>query len=187
MIKIQSKKAVELAINTVIMLIIGLVLFGLGMSLFFQIAGGGEDQVDQMRVEILDSLAGLECNSQEWLCVPTTKLDQGDAQTIYVYVTNLADTEQNIGISFPTSSSLSERTDTSNPKDRILTKSGCGSLTLIPYPNSIIIARGEVAKIPMFVESNTVSKACSFTTSIQIENSGNPGDGEKAPVVIQVK
>lgn len=181
--KIKSKKGIELAINTVVMLIIGLVLFGLGMSLFTQIASGGEDQIDDMRVEIVDSLAGLECNSQEWLCIPTTRLDQGERQTVNVYVTNLADSEQNIAISLP--SSLTPRADNANAF--VLDKSNCGSITLIPYPNPLPIARGEVAKIPMFVETNTVSRACSFTTSIEIVNSGNPGNGEKAPVVIQVE
>jgi hypothetical protein len=170
-----SKKAVELAINTVIMLIIGIVLFGLGMSLFSKIAGSGNDQVDNMRVEIVDSLAGLECNSQEWLCVPSTKIDQGDSKTVSVYVTNLDDTEQDLGIS------VSAPEHPENPRSNIIVKDGCGSVILTPYPNTIPVARGEVAKIPMFIDTGAVSKTCSFTTVVSLPN------GEKAPVIIQVE
>jgi hypothetical protein len=173
-----GKKAIELALNTVIMLIIGLVLFGLGISLFAKIAGSGDDQIDQMRAEIVDSLAGLECNSQEWICVPSTKIDQGDSRTISIYVTNLADTSLDLGIEIDETSSPSiSKIDNSYS----IEKANCGTVILTPYPTTIPVARGEVAKIPMFIDTDRVSSSCSFTTVVELTND------EKAPVIIQVE
>ena len=189
----MNKKAIELALNTVIMLIIGLVLFGLGISLFSQIAGSGNDQIDQMRVEVIDSLAGLECNSQEWLCIPSTKIEQGESKTISVYITNLGDTESSFSIKLDSTSPSITNPYNNNANAYGLEKSDCGNIILTPFPSSTPIGRGEVAKIPMHVQTNTVSKACSFTTTLTIESTSPTGsttaagNGEKAPVIIQVE
>ena len=44
-----NKKAQGLPINVIVMMIIGLVLFGIGMALFTDIAGSGEDTIEDFR------------------------------------------------------------------------------------------------------------------------------------------
>ena len=180
---IKSKKGIELAINTIVMIIIGLVIFGLGMGLFVKIANSGDDQIDNMRTSIVDSLGGLECDSQEWLCIPSISIDLGDSGIYYAYITNLDDKPGEFKLDFSTLGFTAPYS---------LDKSGCGTLILTPFPDSITINRGEIAKVPIAINTKDAIKACSFTTTVSIEHITNtgtptPGNKEKEPMIIRVE
>ncbi len=183
-----NKKGFEIAMNTVIMLIIGLILFGLGMGLFAKISSSGQNQIDDMRASIVDSLAGLECDSQEWVCVPSITLNEGDTTSGYVYVTNLDDDVGYFKISFE-----GILTPYNGGPSRELPKTGCGRVIITPYLDEIPISRGEVAKIPFFIDTTQVDKTCSFTTAVKIghgltsgTNDGT-GNDEKSAIIIRVE
>lgn len=181
-----NKKGFEIAMNTVIMLIIGLILFGLGMGLFAKISSSGQNQIDDMRASIVDSLAGLECDSQEWVCVPSITLNEGDTTSGYVYVTNLDDDVGYFKISFE-----GILTPYNGGPSRELPKTGCGRVIITPYLDEIPISRGEVAKIPFFIDTTQVDKTCSFTTAVKIEHvsSGTSvpgGNDKKSAIIIRV-
>ena len=85
----MNKKAMELPLNIVIMLIIGVVIFGLGLGLFSKIAGSSEDQIDDLGERIKLGIASLECDGEDWICIPKSIIEAGESKTFNFYVSNL--------------------------------------------------------------------------------------------------
>lgn len=84
----SSKKAMELSVNMVVMLIIGILLFGLGMGLFAKISASAEDEIRKMNDDVRTGISALECNTDDWICAPTMALDAGEEALFRVYMTN---------------------------------------------------------------------------------------------------
>ena len=82
----KNKKAMEMSINLVVTLIIGIVIFGLGMSLFSKISSSGDDQITDLNNKIKNNIASLECDGDEIICSPSFKMKNGETKTFDLYM-----------------------------------------------------------------------------------------------------
>ena len=98
MIKKFNKVAAAIAVNTVVMMIIGLTIFGLGMGLFAKISGGAEDEIENLNNQIKSDIASLECDGDSWICVPSYKIKNGEEYTFEIFIANHADSSKKFSI-----------------------------------------------------------------------------------------
>ena len=176
---IWNKKAMELPLNIIVMIIIGLVLFGLGMSLFGTLTGAGEEQIDELSAKVEDDLGKIECNNAEWVCAPTVDLKLGESTTSHVYVVNRGNSEKEFSINF---SSSSMDLNVTGAKKVFEKDDECGSIVLAHYPGKISIESGASAGFPVQIFSTRViEQGCSFTLLVETSN------GEKTPMIINVE
>jgi hypothetical protein len=182
-----GKKAMELAINTVIMLIIGIILFGLGIGLFTKFASSSEDQVDNLRSQIIDDISSLECNDDAWICAPTLTVALGESKTGRIYVTNRKDTRESFKIKYYLKN-LDGSDDPADPENKgLVKKSGCGSLLLTGIADEIEVDSGSAISFPIHVHTGRVQKEkCSFTTILEVvDRTGT--SLEKTPFIVRVE
>lgn len=173
-----SKKAMELPINIVVMLIIGILLFGMGIALFSQFIGAGEEQVSELESQVENDLGQLQCDGNDWICAPTVDMGLNDDKTSYVYVVNREDSKQEYSISL---SSSSMTKDTEGAKQVFEKNDECGSIVVAPYSGEISIESGDTAGFPLQIFSSRVIKeSCSFTLLAELNN------GEKTPLIISI-
>ena len=176
----KSKKAMELPINIVVMLIIGIIIFGLGFALFSKIYADSEDLVGTLNGQIREDIADLECRNDEgWLCSPSVKMRDGDRETFWIYVTNKGDLEGEFEVLI--------NTDTLTDAQGIQAE-GCGEVVILQTDQRVNIKSGRSAAIPYIVLSSRVTKSpCSFITSAEI-TAGPPGStAQKTPIIIRVE
>lgn len=170
----KSKKGMELSINIIVMLILGLVIFGLGMGLFAKIAGSSEDQVGELENKIKTGIASLECDGEDWICVPKISINNGKSQSFLLYIANRGDEVGSFSVNVPTT----------------LTKNDCGSIDLVGYPGDIQVRAKESAQVPFIVTANKVTKfPCSFIGTISLDarvGTASPFE-EKATIIVAVE
>jgi hypothetical protein len=170
------KKAQGLPINVVVMLIIGIVIFGLGMALFTKISGGAESEVEDLNNQIKNNIASLQCQGDNWICSPSNTISNGGKETFIVYIANKGETTADFSIDFAL-----------NSEGRI-EKEGCGSIGLNYPPITTNIQSGTSASIPYIVRANRVSDTpCNFVTTATLTSSSGDGDGEKTSIIIRVQ
>lgn len=173
---LKSKKSMELPINMVVMMIIGLILFGIGMSLFFKISNSGEDQIDELNSKIKNNIASLECSGEDYICAPNIQLKKGDSETYEIFVSNKADTNQVYKIQIK------------NLLDNELTSTDCGSIRIV-YLEALNqnVLSGNSASFPVIISANKVKKSCSFTTTVELLTQSGISTGHKTPLIIRVE
>lgn len=168
-----NKKAMELPLNIVIMLILGLTLFGIGFSMFASFSGEGSETIDKLNSQVKNNIASLECQGDEWICAPSARIKNGDSKNFNIFVANKGNSDSLFGINI----------ELSDSGDRTVISNNCGEL-IIYYPNvEVPIQRGQSASFPYTVYTNRVhTSPCSFTTII-VETKGN----YKTPLIIRVE
>lgn len=172
------KKAQGLPINIVVMLIIGILIFGLGLSLFSKMFTAGEDQVGDLSSEIRDDLQGLACKGGEWLCASDVKLRAGEDVSASILITNMGTTAEDFRLEF-------EGTSTT-PIDK--EKTGCGKIRLYPFTGDHTIQAGKTSSIPVKIFSQNFVKDCTYIVSVELEcTSSCEGDGEKTALLVRVE
>ncbi len=164
----RTKLGQGLPVNIIVMLIIGLVLFGLGMGLFTKVFKSGDDQVEDLANKVRDNIAALECEGDEWICFPTAKVRNGKTQTFEAFITNRAEDADK----FTMSINLDDLTDSGLDGSYGITKD-CGAIVvkyLKNYETNIVSGKGTA--MPITIDAAKVSKTpCSFTKTITLTNS----------------
>ncbi len=177
-----NKKAFELPISTVIMLIIGITIFGLGIGLFAKISGEGTDVIEDLNNGIKNDLASLECsNDDSWICAPSVKMSVSDSKTFRIYVTNKGSLDGTFKIRFK------NLVDLGSGSYGI--ENDCGSVSIFYADSDTDIRSGSSGSFPFLVKTNRVTREdCTFTGTVELEASGSTeGDGELTPVFIRVE
>lgn len=176
----NSIKAQGLPVNTVIMVIIGLTIFGLGMGLFTSISNSGQDEIDKLNEQVRTGINSLECDGADWICSPARELKNGEGATFDLNIANKGEENQQFSIKFLGVDAGSE--------GEIL-KDGCGSVTL-NYLNDlqVNILSGESATIPYYVKARNVEKIpCSFVATAQLFGEDGNTEIDRTSVIIKVK
>jgi hypothetical protein len=183
-IMFRNKVAAAIAVNTVVMMIIGLTIFGLGMGLFGKISGGAEDEIDSLNNKIKSDIASLECDGDEWICVPSYKIKNGDQETFEMFIANHGESSDKFKIEL----GILPLTDGNGNG---IEKSDCGSVA-VSYLESaeVNIRSGYSGALPFIVKATRVSKTpCSFITIATLSKVGVPATDfeEKTSVIIRVE
>lgn len=161
------------------MMIIGIVIFGLGMGLFSKFSSSGNDEIEQLNQKVKTDIASLECEGDDWICSPSNTIKNGNIETFQLFIANRGDVTSNFKIEF------TDLIDVDSGKMG-LTKTDCGSI-LISYPRiPIDVASGHGASLPFIVKATRVSKSCSFVTTATLSDITNSKE-YKTPVVIRVE
>lgn len=173
---IFSKKAMELPINMIVMMIIGIILFGIGMSLFSKISSSGEDQIQELNSKIKTNIASLECEGEDRICAPNMKLKNGDSEVYEVFISNKGDTNKEFSIRI------------NGLVNQELLSTDCGSVKVI-YLEALKqnVLSGKSASMPVKISANKVKKSCSFTTTIDLIETGKAVPVGKTPLIIRVE
>lgn len=171
----KNKKAMELPVNIVVMLIIGLIIFGLGMSLFTKISGSAESELADLNNQIKNDIATLQCQGDDWLCSASNVIKNGGKDTFMLYVANRGSENAKFSVSFNLGS------------EGRVEKSECGSIS-ISYPDvETNILSGQSGGFPFIVRANRVSKVpCSFVTTAVLFQDGEMTQF-KTPVIVRVE
>ncbi len=170
-----SKKTQGLPVNVVVMLILGIVIFGLGMALFNKISGSAESEIADLNNQIKNDIASLQCQGDKWICSPSNTIKNGGKDTFVVYIANKGDTSNKFSLDFAL-----------NSEGRI-EKEGCGSILLNYPPIETEIKSGTSASIPYIVRANQVSNTpCNFVTTVTLNSDGD-GDLQKTSIIIRVE
>ena len=176
-----KKNSVSLPINIVVMMIIGIVIFALGMSLFSKISSSGNQQIDDLNKKVVNDISSLECSGDDWICSPSNTMKMGENKVFQVYVANKADTQKTFKIEFP------NLVDLGNGKKGI-TKTSCGSIIIL-YPTiETKVLSGNSASFPFKVISTRVKNKCSFVTTVNLidVNDGNKVI-KKTAVIVRIE
>lgn len=179
MVKNFNKIGAAIAVNTVVMMIIGLTIFGLGMGLFGKISGGADKELEELNNKIKSDIASLECKGDKWICVPSYEIKNGDQETFEIFISNHGSSIGEFAISLDL--------DDIDGKGAIRKPDTCGDL-MVSYLESaqVKIKSGYSASLPFIVKATRVSDTpCSFISTVTLIKDGVPG--EKASVIIRVE
>jgi hypothetical protein len=176
-----NKKAMAIAVNTVVMLIIGITIFGLGMGLFGTLSSGAGDEVDNLNKRIQSDIASLECDGDEWICVPSYKLKDGNQETFDMFIANHGDSSADFFISLAL-------VDIGSGSFGI-EKSSCGSIAIVSLDSlSVSVKSGYSGSLPFIVKASRVTDIpCSFITTATLTKSDDASFEEKTSVIIRVE
>lgn len=172
-----NRKAMEIGINMVVMMIIGIVIFALGFGLFGKIAGSSEDQLEDLQSQIKNNIASLECEGDSWVCAPSYKMKMGERSQFNIVVANRDDEAKDFSIEI-------EGEVVENGVK--IAKDGCGEIKIAYLDSEIKIERGYSQNFPIIVYTSEVYKKCSFLTAINLITDG-AGNGEKTILNLRVE
>lgn len=180
MIVKKIKKAQGLPINILVMLIIGIVIFGLGMALFTNVFNSSDDSIEKLGLEIQNDIASLECQGEDWICSPSNKMKITESRNFNIFIANRdAKDAKNFKVEI-------NREELGDGKLGII-KDECGEI-LIVYPEmEITIQPGHSASIPFNVKATRVTSECSFVTSATLTDESDPNFEKKTPIIIRVE
>lgn len=174
---IKNKKAQELPINILVLIIIGIILFGISIAIFHKFSSSSEDRIQQLQGEIRSSMSGLECENDKYICSPTVKLKPGNEITSNIFIANLKDSNKNFELSI---------NGTTGPGSVNITKSGCGKVKIMFPEFDQNIDSGKSAKVPIIVKANRVKDApCSFVTVAEVEVGSSSPKTKTAAIIIR--
>ncbi len=178
---IRKNKAQGLPINIVVMMIIGIIIFGLGLSMFSKFSSSGEEQISDLTNLIKKDIANLECNSNEWICSPSYKMKNGKTKTFEIFIVNNGDSSKDFSVELKTDNPPIVSGKKSLTKD-------CGSIIVGIYPGEINIQSGASASIPFQVIASRVNKTpCSFVTTATLTPTSSGWVSKKTSVIIRVE
>ena len=174
-----SKKAQELPVNMVVMIILGLIIFGLGIGLFSKISNSGNEEVDRLNEQVKLGITSLEFQGDDWVCAPAYDINNGDGATFYLYIANKDDENHVFKVEFVGAESGSGDIESA----------GCGHITL-NYLSTLEfnVISGESAEIPYIIKAKNVKKTpCSFIVTAKLLDTEDSDFEQKTAVIIKVK
>jgi len=172
----KTKKAQGLPINIIVMIIIGIVIFGLGISMFFKFSGAGEDRIDDLNNQIRTGISDLECDGGDAICAPSFDLGNGKSGNFELTLSNSGNDNGEFKVEF------------NGINNNEFEKTGCGTIKVY-YPKdiSVEIQSGESAKYPFIVEASRVTKTpCSFILTANMLDNNNKNIGSTS-VIVKIK
>ena len=173
---IKNNKAMELPINIVVSVIIGIVIFAVGLQLTTQIFSEGESIVSNENERVSQGIRDLQCQGDNsWICTPTLVMRNGERSTSTINIINLdLDSTRTFSVEFE------------GLEDNLLS-SDCGSVAFSHYPNPFTVNPGEGLTITYTVVASRISEVpCSITTLARLKEDPNTII-DSTPVIIQVR
>lgn len=172
----NNKKAMELPINIVIMTILGLVLFGIGFSMFTSFAQDGDEIISDLNSQIKNNIASIECQGDDWVCAPSVRITNSKRNTFELFISNRDSSSQSFSVKI-------NGTDTGST---IVNSANCGFVRIYFPTNDITIPSGNSAVFPYTVNTDRVTNIpCSFTTIAEVSFSAT--NVYKTPLNIRVE
>lgn len=174
----KNKKAVSLPINMVVMLIIGIMLFGLSLLIFQKFTNSSNDEMERLNAEIQTNLDSLSCDNNEYVCTSKISVKAGDIRTSSIIISNIGDSQEIFKINF---------------NEISLSSSGCGNVEIFaPFTDiskneigAITLKAGKSAKIPFSVNTKMAQRDCTFITTITLNKTTSPPKNfGKTPLII---
>ncbi len=180
---LKDKKAQGLPVNVVVMIIIGLIIFGIGMGLFAKLSSSGEDLTSDLESKIKNDISSLECDGEDWICFPTAKMKNGDKKTFEIFIANRGEDEKEFNVT------IDWQEVDSNTGDYGINKTGCGAVLGGHYTGEINVKRGFSGSVPVVIQASRVSKTpCSFIITAELnEVNGGSNPIAKTPIIISVE
>lgn len=172
-----SKKAQGLPVNVVVMLILGIILFGLGFALFTQVSSKGEESINDLSERIKTDIQSLECKGDDWICTPSYTMKNGESKTFEIFVANRDQENSKYRVELNLEEIGAEKGITNS----------CGNVKVLTPIMETNIKSGNSASFPFLVTANQVSKTpCSFITTAFLYDNADVQKG-KTPVIIRVE
>ena len=105
-----AKKAIELSINFLVMLILSIVIFGFGIAFIYNTITNSENLRDMTLEELDDQIEDLLCESADKVClgINTQTMEKGDVHIFGVKVINIDDYEHDFTVAVETSGYISK-------------------------------------------------------------------------------
>jgi hypothetical protein len=177
----RTKLGQGLPVNIIVMLIIGLVIFGLGMGLFTKVFKSGDDQVEDLTGQIRENIAALECEGDEWICMPTSKVRNGKTQTFEAFIANRGEDTDKFGMSINLDEEVLEDSDGIT--------NDCGTIVVKYLKNfETNVVSGQGTALPITVDAAKVSKTpCSFTKTVTLTKASDSNFEQKTSLIIRVE
>jgi len=175
----KYKRAQGLPINIIVMLILGIIIFGIGIGLFSKISKPGDEEIERIHQEVKTRITSLACDGEHWVCSPAYDLPNGESATFSLYVANKGDENKKFKIKF----------DDAPDGVGVIEEDKCGSIDL-SYLSSlkINILSGESAEIPFIVKAKNVKHTpCSFVANLKLLDVQTGDEIDKTSVIIKVK
>ncbi|MBL7054691.1 hypothetical protein ISS05_02950 [Candidatus Woesearchaeota archaeon] len=90
----MNKKAIELSINFLVILVISLTIFGFGIKFLYDLFQGANDLEDLTFEDIDNQIAELMCGGNERVCLPNNHLTikRGEFEPVGMKIINMIDT-----------------------------------------------------------------------------------------------
>jgi hypothetical protein len=171
----ENKKSQAIAVDTIVKIILGITIFGIGIVLFTQIFFESENQTEDLTRKIKNNIQKLECKGDDNICVSSINMRIGEEQTISVYISNKKDSDIKYSIKINNLDS-----------EGILKKDSCGDLLINYYKKPIRISTGTSSSLPISIKTTRIiKKPCSFITSVSLMSGSN--EIEKTNLIINIE
>ena len=169
------KKAQGISINVIVMLILGIIIFGMGIALFNKIYSSSDEQVEILNERVKSGLSALECQGDDWLCSPSADIRLGRSSTFFIYAVNRDEASKIYSIDM----------ELENVGDRMGLTSECGDVEISVANIESNIMSGTATAFPYFVDTNRVGQTpCSFVTVAMLMSEGE--EIARTPIIIVV-
>jgi hypothetical protein len=176
--KVSMKKAQGLPINIVVMLIIGLLIFSLGMALFFQIFEDSEAQIGDLGDQVNREITGLQCPRDQSLCSPDQEMKNGETETFNLFIANNLDTNEAFRVEI-------DLVEIDTGKFGI--ENSNGAILIQYFTGEVSVLSGTSASIPFSVQATRVGKTpANFITTAHLLDSSGTEIG-KTPLAIRIE
>ena len=158
----NSKRSQELPVNVIVMLILGVIIFSMGIVLFSKFYDKGEDEIGEIKRITRDEFLKLECaDDTSYLCIPVVKTKGERKLTVQAYVTNYKEQyERTLKITGGGSASCG---------------AGGGSAQVRVYDKEFVIKSSESIAIPIHIyDINLKDESCFVTIELKDETVTTP-------------
>ncbi len=180
------KKSQGLPINVLVMIIIGIILFGMSLMIFQKFSNKGEEELTELENKIKNNLENLECEDGGIICVPTIVVKNGERSVSNIVIVNKLDAEKNFLLEINVSSSKGGAKSYQSQTGLYYLSNNCGTIEIsFPIFNRNIKS-GKGASDPIVVKATNVNNVpCTFVTVARVRI--GTSDYEKTPIVIRVE
>jgi len=177
----KKRKSQGLPINILVLIIIGLILFGMSLVIFKKFANASENRVSNLEKQVKNNIEGLECGNNKFICSPVFTLKEGKTYTGKIFVSNIGNTKSSftIKIKKPNVNYYLEKGLIT------ITKKNCGTLKLSFPPFTESIKSGKSGSTIILIDASQVSNSCTFTTIAEVLDN-NKAVG-KTPIIVNVE
>lgn len=183
----NKTKAQGLPINILVMMIIGIVIFGLGIGLFSKISKSSDSKIDDLKERIQTDISELQCSGEDWICVPSLDVSSSKSKLGYISIGNREDTTK-----FKIEIYNSSGTQVTSSDAGISNTCGKIEVYIPDMTNGLTVKAGTSTNVPIEIINKELLKSkCSFTLLLKLEKRDDTGgqyqEIDKTPLIINVE
>jgi len=180
----HNKKGFELALNTIVVLVLMLAIFAVGMWLATTIFERGEEFIDLSNEQLLNQYRGLSCGGGQVLCVSEKSftLGYGQQKVVGVKIVNRLDKKMNFEIDGSESYIDTNPLSPANPSAQL-------NISYIEHP-PILLQKGEAGvQLLSIITKDTTTEGTHIIKLVYdyYEEGGTAGSDSLDPLNIYVK